>query len=182
MAKTPNLPNVEELAAANAAAITNLEAVANTALEAIESLAALNMNFARQSMDKGTKQATAALKLKTPQEFAAFSAESVQPGVESVVAYSRSVYDIANGAAAEINGMLKKQFDDMAKKIQAAAVSGAQQAPFGSDVALAAVKQAIDAGNAAYADLSKKVQDAAAIAQANVAKATEAAVKATKRK
>ena len=53
--------------------------------------------------------------------------------------------------------MLKKQFDDMAKKIQAAAVSGAQQAPFGSDVALAAVKQAIDAGNAAYADLSKKV-------------------------
>ena len=142
MAKTPNLPNVEELAAANAAAITNLEAVANTALEAIESLAALNMNFARQSMDKGTKQATAALKLKTPQEFAAFSAESVQPGVESVVAYSRSVYDIANGAAAEINGMLKKQFDDMAKK----------------------------------------VQDAAAIAQANVAKATDAAVKATKRK
>lgn len=182
MAKTPNLPNVEELAAANAAAITNLEAVAHTALEAIESLAALNLGFARQSLDKGSKQAAAALKLKTPQDIAAFGAESVQPGVDSVVAYSRSVYDIANGAASEINGMLKKQFDDMAKKIQAAAVSGAQQAPFGSDVALAAVKQAIDAGNAAYADLTKKVQDAAALAQANVAKATEAAVKATKRK
>lgn len=182
MAKTLNLPNVEELAAANTAAITNLEAVANTALEAIESLAALNLGFARQSLEKGTKQATAALKLKTPQEVATFSAESVQPGVESVVAYSRSVYDIANGAAAEINGMLKKQFDDLAKKIQAAAVDGAKSAPFGSDVALAAVKQAIDAGNAAYADLSKKVQEAAAIAQANVAKATDAAVKATKRK
>ena len=182
MAKTPSIPNVEELAAANAAAINNLEAVAHTALEAIEGLAALNLNFARQTLEKGTKQATAALKLKTPQEAAAFGAESVQPGVESVVAYSRSVYDIANGAAAEINGMLKKQFDEMTKKIQAAAVSGAQQAPFGSDVALAAVKQAIDAGNAAYADLTKKVQEAAAIAQANVAKATEAAVKASKRK
>jgi phasin family protein len=182
MTKTTNLPNVEQLAAAHAAAISNLEAVANTALEAIESLAALNMGFARQSLEKGTKQATAALKLKTPQEVATFSAESVQPGVESVVAYSRSVYDIANGAAAEINGMLKKQFDDLAKKIQAAAVDGAKSAPYGSDVALAAVKQAIDAGNAAYADLSKKVQEAAAIAQANVAKATDAAVKATKRK
>ncbi len=182
MAKTPNLPNVEELAAANAAAISNLETVANTALEAIESLAALNLNFARESLNNGSKRANAALKLKSPQDIAAFGAESVQPGVESVVAYSRSVYDIANGAAAEITGMLKKQFDDMAKKVQAAAVAGAQSAPFGSDVALAAVKQAVDAGNAAYADLTKKVQEAAAIAQANVAKATEAAVKATKGK
>lgn len=182
MTKTPNLPNIEQLAAANAAAISNLEAVAHTALEAIEGLAALNLGFARQSLEKGSKQAAAALKLKSPQDIAAFSAESVQPGVESVVAYSRSVYDIANGAAAEINGMLKKQFDDMAKKIQAAAVSGAEQAPFGSDVALAAVKKAIEAGNTAYADLTKKVEEAAAIAQANVAKATDAAVKATKRK
>lgn len=182
MAKIANLPNVEELAAANAAAITNLEAVANTALEAIESLAALNLGFARQSLEKGSKQANAALKLKTPQEAAAFGAESLQPGVESVVAYSRSVYDIANGAAAEITGMLKKQFDDMSKKVQEAAVAGAKSAPYGSDVALAAIKQAVEAGNAAYADLTKKVQEAAAIAQANVAKATDAAVKATKRK
>ena len=174
--------NNENLLSANKAAIDTLLSVANTALATAESLAALNLGFARQSLDKGSKQAAAALKLKTPQDVAAFGAESVQPGVDSVVAYSRSVYDIANGAASEINGMLKKQFDDMAKKIQAAAVSGAQQAPFGSDVALAAVKQAIDAGNAAYADLTKKVQDAAALAQANVAKATEAAVKATKRK
>jgi phasin family protein len=182
MAKTPNIPNVEELAAANVAAISNLEAVASTALEAIESLAALNLGFARQSLDKSTKQANAALKLKTPQEVAAFGAESVQPGVESVVAYSRSVYDIANGAAAEITGMLKKQFDELTKNVQAAAIAGAHQAPYGSDVALAAIKQAIDTGNAAYADLSKKVQEAAALAQANVAKATDAAVKATKRK
>lgn len=182
MTKTLNMPNVEQLAAANVAAISNLEAVAHTALEAIEGLAALNLGFARQSLEKGSKQAAAALKLKSPQEAAAFSAEAVKPGIESVVAYSRSVYDIANGAAAEITGMLKKQFDDLSKKVQAAAVSGAQQAPFGSEVALAAIKQAVEAGNAAYADLTKKVQDAAAIAQANVAKATDAAVKATKRK
>jgi phasin family protein len=182
MTKTPNIPNVEELAAANVAAINHLEAVAHTALEAIENLAALNLGFARQSLQKGSQHAASALKLKTPQEAAAFSAEAVQPGVESVVAYSRSVYDIANGAAAEITAMLKKQFDDMSKQVQAAAVSGAQQAPFGSDVALAAIKQAIDASNTAYADLTKKVEAAAAIAQANVAKATDAAVKATKRK
>ena len=178
MTKIPNIPNVEELTAANAAAIANLESVAHTALEAIESLAALNLGFARQSLEKGTKQATAALKLKSPQE----GAEVVKPGVESVVAYSRSAYDIANGAAAEITAMLKKQFDDMSKKVQAAAVSGAQQAPFGSDVVLAAIKQTVEANNAAYANLSKAVTQAAEIAQANVAKATSAAVKATKRK
>ena len=182
MTKIPNIPNVEELTAANAAAIANLESVAHTALEAIESLAALNLGFARQSLEKGTKQAAAALKLKSPQEAAAFGAEVVKPGVESVVAYSRSAYDIANGAASEITAMLKKQFDDMTKKVQAAAVSGAQQAPFGSDVVLAAIKQTVEANNAAYANLSKAVTQAAEIAQANVAKATSAAVKATKRK
>ncbi len=61
MAKIANMPNVEELTAANAAAIANLEAVANTALEAIESLSALNLNFARSSLDKGSKQVNAAL-------------------------------------------------------------------------------------------------------------------------
>lgn len=182
MAKTTNLPNIEELAAANAAAISNLEAVAQTALQAIESLSALNLGFARQSFDKGSKQVSAALKLKTPQDVADFSSGALQPNVESVVAYSRSVYDIANGAAAEITGMLKKQFDDMTQKVQAAAVASAQQVPFGSDVALAAIKQAVDASNAAYTDLTKKVQEAAAVAQANVAKATEAAVAATKGK
>ncbi len=182
MAKTANIPNVEELTAANAAAIANLESVAHTALEAIESLSALNLNFARQSLDKGSKQVSAALKLKSPQEAAAMNAESVQPAVESVVAYARGVYDIANGAASEISGMLKKQFDDLSKKVQDAAVTGAKAAPFGSDVVLAAIKQTVEANNAAYANLSKAVKQAAEIAEANVAKATEAAVKVTKRK
>ena len=182
MVKNLNVPNVEELTAANAAAIANLEAVANTALEAIESLSALNLNFARESLDKGSKQVSAALKLKTPQEAAAMSADTMQPAVESVVAYARGVYDIANGAASEISGMLKKQFDDLSKKVQEAAVTGAKAAPFGSDVVLAAIKQTVEANNAAYANLSKAVKQAADIAEANVAKATEAAVKATQRK
>lgn len=182
MAKTANMPNVEELTAANAAAIANLEAVANTAIEAIESLSALNLNFARNSLEKGSKQVNAALKLKSPQEAATMSADSVQPAVESVVAYARGVYDIANGAASEISGMLKKQFDDLSKKVQDAAETGAKAAPFGSDVVLAAIKQTVEANNAAYANLSKAVKQAAEIAESNVAKATEAAVKATKRK
>ncbi|MGV0998131.1 MAG: phasin family protein [Fluviibacter sp.] len=177
-----NVLNVEQIAAANTAAVANLQTVANTALQAIESLSALNLSFVRDSLDKGSQQVNAAMKAKTPQEAAALTAESVQPTVENIVAYTRSLYDIANGAASIITEMLKKQFDDLSKQVQEAAVTGAKAAPFGSDVALAAIKQAIDANNTAYANLNKAVKQAADLAESNVAQATTAAVKAVKRK
>ena len=172
----------EDLIAANAAAITHMQSVANTALAALESLAALNLGFARESLNNGTKHAHAALSAKTPQEAAALQAQAVKPAAENMLTYTRTVYEISTGAAKEIGDLIKGQFDQLNKAAQEAAENAAKSAPFGADVALAAVKQAVAAGNAAYEKFNQATQQATELAQANISKATSAAVRATKSK
>lgn len=172
----------EDMIAANTAAIANMQSVANTALAAVESLAALNLGFARESLNNTSKQAHAALSAKNPQEVAALQAQAAKPAAENLLTYTRTVYEISTGAAKEIADLIKGQFEQLNQAAQEAAENAAKAAPFGADVALAAVKQAVAAGNAAYANFSKASQQAAEMAEANISKATSAAVRAAKAK
>ena len=172
----------EDVIAANTAAIAHMQSVANTALAAVESLAALNLGFARESLVNTSKQAHAALSAKTPQEVAALQAQAAKPAAENVLTYTRTVYEITTGAAKEIGDLIKGQFDQLNKAAQEAAENAAKASPFGADVALAAVKQAVAAGNNAYAQFAKATQQATELAESNIAQATAAATRATKAK
>ena len=172
----------EDVIAANTAAIANMQSVANTALAAVESLAALNLGFARESLVNTSKHAHAALSATNPQEVAALQAQAAKPAAENLLTYTRTVYEISTSAAKEIADLIKGQFDQLNKAAQEAAENAAKASPFGADVALAAVKQAVAAGNAAYENFSKATQQAAELAEANISKATSAAVRAAKTK
>lgn len=174
--------NTEEMIAANTAAIAHMQSVANTAMAAVESLAALNLGFARESLTNSSKHAHAALSVKTPQDVAALQSAAAQPAAENLLTYTRTVYEISTGAAKEIADLIKGQFDQMNKAAQDAAESAAKAAPFGADVALAAVKQAIAAGNTAYENINKVAQQASEFAEANMTKVTTAVSRATKGK
>lgn len=106
----------------------------------------------------------------------------VRPVTENLMTYTRSVYEISTGAAREIADQIKHQFDQLNKATQENAMSAAKNSPFGADVAMAAVKQAVEAGNTAYANLQKPTKQAAELAQANMEKATNAAVRDAKSK
>ncbi|HBI82819.1 MAG TPA: granule-associated-like protein [Alcaligenaceae bacterium] len=172
----------EDLIAANSAALAHFQSVANTALAAVESLAALNLGFARESLENSSKNTHAALGAKTPQEVAALQAKAIQPAAENLATYTRTVYEISTGAAKEIADLIKGQFDQLNQAAQEAALNAAKASPFGADVALAAVKQAVAAGNTAYENFNKASKQATEMAEANIAKATEAAVRTTKAK
>lgn len=175
------LVNTEDLIQANTAAIANMQSVANTALAAVESLAALNLGFARESLNNSSKHAHAALSAKTPQEVAALQAQAAKPAAENMMTYTRTVYEITTGAAKEIGDLMKGQFEQLNKAAQQAAENAAKASPFGADVALAAVKQAVAAGNAAYEKFAQATQQAADLAESNIAKATSAASRAAKK-
>lgn len=174
--------NTDDLIAANSAALAHFQSVANTALAAVESLAALNLGFARESLETSAKHAQTAMAAKTPQDIAALQAKAVQPVTEHLTTYTRTVYEISTGAAKEIADQIKDQFDKLNQAAQENALSFAKNSPFGSDVALAAVKQAVETGNTAYANLQKATKQASDLAQANIEKATTAAVRAAKAK
>jgi phasin family protein len=170
--------NVEQLASANKANVETLLTIANTAFASAERLAALNLNTARAVLEDSVANAKALLAVKDVQQLVAMQASLAQPAVEKAVAYSRSVYEIATQTQEELNKIFEAQFAEINKNVTSALDKAVKNAPAGSDVAVAAVKSAIAAANSAYDSMTKAAKQVAEIAEANVAAATNATVKA----
>jgi phasin family protein len=168
----------EQFASANKANVETLLTIANTAFASAERLAALNLNTARAMLEDSVASAKALLGVKDVQQLIAMQTTLAQPAVEKAVAYSRSVYEIATQTQEELSKVVEGQFSEINKNVSSALDKAAKNAPAGSDVAVAAVKSAIAAANSAYDSMTKAAKQVAEIAEANVAAATTATVKA----
>lgn len=170
--------NPEQFAAANKANIETLLSLTNSAFANAERLAALNLNTARSVLEDSVSNTKALLGTKDVQELVSLQASLIQPLLEKSVSYARSVYEIASQGQEELAKVLEAQLSELNKNVSSALDKAAKSAPAGSDVAVAAVKSAIAAANSAYDNFSKAVKQATEIAEANVAAATNATVKA----
>ena len=168
----------EQFATANKAAVDSMLSLANTALASAERIAALNLNTARSVLEDSVSGAKAVMGAKDAQEAITIQASLAQPNVEKAVAYSRSVYEISAQTQEELTKMLEAQFGDFQKQIAGLLDKASKSAPAGSDVAVAAVKSAIAAATSAFDNMNKAAKQVAEIAEANVAAATNATVKA----
>jgi phasin family protein len=168
----------ENFAATNKANVETLLTLANTAFASAERIAALNLNTARTLLEDTVASAKALLSVKDVQELMNVQASLAQPSVEKAVAYSRSIYEIATQTQEELNKVFEAQFAEINKNVTTALDKAVKNAPAGSDVAVAAVKSAIAAANSAYDSMTKAAKQVAEIAEANVAAATNATVKA----
>lgn len=168
----------EQLTAANKANVETLLTIANTAFASAERIAALNLNTARSVLEDVVSSAKTLLTAKDVQELVALQATLAQPAVEKAVAYSRSVYEIATQTNEELGKVFEAQYAEVNKNVSTALDKAAKSAPAGSDVAVAAVKSALAAANSAYDSINKAAKQVAEIAEANVAAATNATVKA----
>ena len=168
----------EQFASANKASVETLLTIANTAFASAERLAALNLNTARSILEDSVANAKALFGVKDVQQLIAMQTTLAQPAVEKAVAYSRSVYEIASQTQEELSKVVESQFSEINKNVSVALDKAVKNAPAGSDVAVAAVKSAIAAANSAYDSMTKAAKQVAEIAEANVAAATTATVKA----
>jgi phasin family protein len=168
----------EQFASANKASVEAMLSLANTALASAERIAALNLNTARSLLEDGVANTKAILGAKDPQEALAVQASLAQPNVEKAVAYTRSVYEISAQSKEEVAKLLEGQFGDFQKQVAGLLDKAAKSAPAGSDVAVNAVKSAIAAATSAFDSMNKAAKQVAEIAEANVAAATNATVKA----
>lgn len=168
----------EQLAGANKASVEAMLTLANTAFASAERFAALNLNTARAVLEDSVNNAKALLGAKDLQEAISLQATLAQPSVEKAVSYSRSVYEISAQTQEEFSKLVEAQFAEVNKNVASSLDKAAKSAPAGSDVAVAAVKSAIAAANSAYDTMSKAAKQVAEIAEANVAAATNATVKA----
>ncbi len=168
----------EQFAAANKANVETALTLANTAFASAERFAALNLNTARTTLEDVVANAKALLGAKDIQDLLTLQTSLAQPAIEKIVAYSRSVYEIASQTQEEFSKLVEAQLSEVNKNVAIALEKAAKSAPAGSDVAVAAVKSAIAAANSAYDSVSKAAKQVAEIAEANVTAATNATVKA----
>ncbi|MEZ5610108.1 MAG: phasin family protein [Rhodocyclaceae bacterium] len=168
----------EQFVEAGKAALETLLGQATSAFGRAERLAALNLNTARSVLEDGVANTKAVLAVKEPQELVKLQASLAQPMVDKAVAYARSVYEIVAEGQAELTKLVEAQIAEINKTVNSALDQAAKSAPAGSEAAFTAAKSAMAAANSAYDSVSKAAKQASDMAEANVAAATKATVKA----
>lgn len=168
----------EQIAAANKANIEALFSVANSAFANAEKLNALNLGLARGLVEDSLAGTRSLMGVKDAQELVGLQGSLGKPMLEKVVAYNRSVYDIATDSQTQVARMIEAQMSELNKAFGGFIDKAAESAPAGTDVAFAAMKSALAAANGAYESVNKVARQVTEMAEANVSAATDATMKA----
>ena len=172
--------NVEQITASHKANLDNLFALSTKAFAGVEKMVELNLTASRATLAESAAHAHAVMGVKDAQEFIALQTSFLQPLAEKSVAYTRHIYDIAQGAGAEFTKGLEGKATEGQTAVQTYIESALKNAPAGSEQAVAFFKQAVTASNTAVESVQKAVKQAADLAESQIQTATETAVKATK--
>lgn len=162
----------------------NVEAAlgfAQSHFAALEKLAALNFNATKNAFEDSMAHAKALMNVKDVQEVVNVNAAATQPAVEKIIAWQRSVYELASQSQAEYTRYFEAQTQEINKGATTYIDKFAKNAPAGSDVAVAAVKSALAAANSAYDSMTKAAKQATEYAEANMAAVTSAATAGKKK-
>ena len=170
----------EQLLAAQKANVETLFGLTTKAFEGVEKLVELNVTASKAALTEAAGTSQALLSVKDAQELLTLQASLFQPLAEKTAAYSRHLYDIAQGTSAEFS----KAFEAKAAEAQQAFVglvdSAAKNAPAGSETAVAVMKSAVAAANNAFESVQKAVKQASDVAEANFNAVSTQAVAAAK--
>ena len=170
----------EQIAAAHKANLETLFGLTNKAFESVEKLIDLNVNAAKAALTDAAQTTQAAMNVKDAQELLALQASLFQPLAEKTAAYSRHLYDITSGAAAEFSKVLEAQAVEAQQKVTAVVDNMSKNAPAGSEAGVAMMKNAVSAANSAFESVQKAVKQASDVAEANFNAMTNTAINATK--
>jgi phasin family protein len=163
----------EQIQAASKASVETLLAVANSQFAAFEKLANIQAAAVKGAFEDSIANTRALLGARDVQEFASLQNTFAQPAIEKAIAYSKSVYEVATEANAELSKVAERRAAEWNENVVTLLDKVSKNAPAGSDVAVAAVKSMLAAANSAYDNLAKVTRQATEIAEANVAAATE---------
>ncbi|HXZ49224.1 MAG TPA: phasin family protein [Usitatibacter sp.] len=153
---------IDQLAAANEAAIEQMTQLAQLSLANAERFAELGLGAAREAVEQAAAHAQSLSGAKDVHEVIALNSAAIEPVMKRAYAYSRSAYE----TAAESNAEMKKAFDKQAEEMNRVAVAALEEAfkyaPAGSESVVENVKTAMAAAQSAYGNLvalNKRIYD-----------------------
>lgn len=162
---------------------THLEALfglTQKAFDGVEKLVELNVSASRAALADAASHSQQLLSVKDAQQLLALQTQWFQPLAEKTAAYSRSLFDIANGTGAEFAQAVEARTAEVQKTIGDLIDSTTKNAPAGTESAVAVMKNAVSAANNAVESVQKAVKQASDMAQANLQAATKNVTEAVK--
>ena len=170
----------DQMIAAQKATLETLFGLTTKAFEGIEKLVELNVTAAKAAMTEAQTAAQSLMSAKDAQELLALQAGMLQPLAEKTAAYSRHLYDIAQGTSGEFTKAIEAKAAEAQQSFVGLVDSAAKNAPAGSETAIAMMKGAVTAANNAFESVQKAVKQATDVAEANFTAAQSSAVNAVK--
>ena len=170
----------DQILAAQKANLETLFGLTTKAFEGVEKLVELNVTASKAAMSEVAGTAQAVLSVKDAQELLALQASLFQPLAEKTAAYSRHLYDIAQGTSAEFGKAFEAKAAEAQQNFVGLVDSAAKNAPAGSETAVAVMKSAVAAANNAFESVQKAVKQASDVAETNFQTMSATAVNAAK--
>ena len=153
---------IDQLTAANEAAITQFAHFAQLSLVNLEKFAQLGLAATRDNVEQATAHAQALASAKDVHEVIALNSAALEPALKRAYAYSRTAFEAASETSSEVKRVLEKQNAEVQKAAVAALEEAFKYAPAGSETVVANVKSAIAAAQSAYdnlAAINKQIYD-----------------------
>ncbi len=153
---------IDQFTSANEAAINQFNYFAKLSLANVERFAELGLGAARESVEQAAAHAQSLAGAKDVHEVIALNSAALEPVMKRAYAYSRTAYEAAAEANAEVKKVLDKQSAEFNRSAVAALEEAFKYAPAGSETVVENMKSAIAAVQSAYdnmASINKQIYD-----------------------
>ena len=171
--------NATQFAEFNKANVAQATKIAAIAMENAEKLMKLNLDTAKAAFAQSVEGASAVAAVKDPQEFFALPTRYAESGVQSVVGYSRSLYEVVSAAQAQYSAIAEEAMAGYTKGLASWVEQASRSAPAGSEGAINAMKSTVAATSAAFDQFQKASKQVVSLADASLRAAANNATKAT---
>lgn len=142
--------------------------VARISMDSTERVLALQLEFAKQSLEQATKTARAVAGAKDVQDLLAVRTRNAESAVEKWMGYSRSLYEVAAETQGEFSRLAEERMASFQQAISETVEQAAKSTPAGGDVAVAAMKSSLAATTAAFDSFNKAAKQLASYTDAGV--------------
>jgi len=157
----------ERIVASHKANVETLFGLTAKAFEGVEKLVELNMAAAKAALSDSAQNTQTAMSAKDAQELLAMQANLFQPLAEKAAEYSRQLYEIATSTGGDFTKAFEAQAALAQKQFATMIDTASQNAPAGSESAVAMMKGAVAAANNAFESVQKAVKQASDLAESN---------------
>lgn len=140
---------------------------ARMSVDNVERMVALNLQMTKSTLDDTAHNLKAISSVKDVQDLNALRTKLSENSLEQAVDYSRSMYELAKNAQAELSQIIEGQVSGFQKELADSIDKIARNAPAGSDVAVAAMKSTLAATTAAMDNMTKAAKQTANFADTN---------------